>query len=225
MSNQEQQAKSGLSVNTLLFMVLVIAIMLWAVRWDILNRVEAMASQGQLGAAHSAQTSHGSAQAEVRVSLSQEEYEQRAAAGVNWQDDYVQPKNLVREIVELTDSTAVATAAAPAAAAAPVAIVGDAAAGQKVFNKCKSCHTVDKGGKHRTGPNLWGIYGAKAAATDFKNYSDDLSSWGGTWSEENMSQFFEKPKAMFKKTRMSFAGLKNEQDRADVIAYLKTLAD
>lgn len=102
-----------------------------------------------------------------------------------------------------------------------------AAAGEKVFKKCKACHQVGEGAKNKTGPVLNGIYGAAVGAVDGYKYSKDLVAAGAegmVWDDANMAQFFTKPKAMFKKTKMSFAGLKKEKDVAAVIEYLKSVS-
>ncbi len=162
----------------------------------------------------------------------QDAYQQLAAAGVNWQADYQAPDFDAARSVQ------------PLAATAPVqvadsgegedgsdgddagGIVGNADDGEKlVKKKCKSCHTFDEGGKHRTGPNLWGVVGRVSGTADgYKKYSSDLKDWGQAWDAESLDTFLTKPKKMFKKTRMAFSGFKKEQDRADVIAYLESLS-
>lgn len=97
--------------------------------------------------------------------------------------------------------------------------------GQAIAKKCTQCHTFDKGGANRTGPNLWGIIGAKVAhAADFA-YSSGFKEKGGTWDYEKLNILLHKPRAFVAATKMSFVGLKNDQERADVIAYLNTLSD
>ncbi|HSF96248.1 MAG TPA: cytochrome c family protein [Thermohalobaculum sp.] len=102
---------------------------------------------------------------------------------------------------------------------------GDADAGKKVFNKCKACHMVGDGAKNRVGPILNGIAGATAGAVaDFK-YSDAMMAKGAeglVWTDENLAAYLEKPKDFIPGNKMTFAGLKKEDDRANVIAYLKT---
>jgi len=100
---------------------------------------------------------------------------------------------------------------------------GDAAKGKKVFKKCKSCHTVKKGGKNRVGPNLFGIAGKKAGSVDGYKYSSAMKASGITWDDASLDAFLEKPKKFVKKTKMGFSGLKKEDQREDVIAYLKSL--
>ncbi len=102
---------------------------------------------------------------------------------------------------------------------------GDAAKGEKVFKKCKACHQVGPDAKNRTGPILNGIVGAAAGANaDFKysNALKDAASGGLVWDEANLDAFLTKPKEYMKGTKMSFAGLRKEDERADIIAYLAT---
>ena len=116
---------------------------------------------------------------------------------------------------------AVAAVFAMAVAASPVFAEGDAAKGAKVFKKCKACHTIKQGGKHRVGPNLHGMFGRKAGTVEgFKKFSKGLKSAGITWDAKLLDQYLTSPKKMIKGSRMAFPGLKKEQDRANVIAYL-----
>jgi cytochrome c2 len=103
---------------------------------------------------------------------------------------------------------------------------GDAAKGKKVFKKCKACHTIEAGGKNKIGPNLSGIVGRTAGATDGFKYSKALMEKAGEgliWDEANLDEFLKKPKAFIKKTKMSFGGIKKDEKRADLIEYLKGL--
>ncbi len=117
------------------------------------------------------------------------------------------------------------TAAMLLALSAPVFAEGDAEKGEKVFKKCKACHEVGDDAKNKVGPTLNGIVGSAAGAnSDFK-YSDALTTMAGeglVWDEESMAAFLTKPKDFMKGTKMSFAGLRKEEDIADVIAYLST---
>ncbi len=100
----------------------------------------------------------------------------------------------------------------------------DAAAGQRVFNQCRACHTVDQGGRNGVGPNLHGVAGRRAAAVEGFRYSAnmrELAEGGLTWTDENLHRYLANPKDVVPRGSMSFAGLRNEQQRNDVIAYLK----
>lgn len=97
--------------------------------------------------------------------------------------------------------------------------------GQGIAKKCTQCHTFDKGGPNRTGPNLWGVIGSKLAYVTTFAYSSSFKSKGGNWDSETLNTFLHKPRAFVSGTKMSFVGLKDEQDRADLIAYLHTLSD
>ena len=97
---------------------------------------------------------------------------------------------------------------------------GDAAAGEKVFRKCKACHAVEAG-KNKVGPSLHGVFGRTAGTEEGFKYSDAMKESGIVWSEETLDVYLTKPKDMVPGTRMAFPGLKDEQDRADIIAYLK----
>ena len=104
------------------------------------------------------------------------------------------------------------------AAAAP-------AAGKKLFLRCKACHTTEKNGPHRLGPNLWDVVGrSKASAKGFR-YSKALLGVGGSWDFTALDSYLENPKKFAPGNRMAFAGLKNAAQRAAVIAYLRTLSD
>lgn len=100
---------------------------------------------------------------------------------------------------------------------------GDIVKGKKIFKKCVACHTVDQGGKNKIGPNLFGIVGKAAAQTAGYKYSKAMVKSGLTWDEATLDAYLTKPKALVKKTKMTFPGLKKEKQRVDVIAYMKTL--
>ena len=102
---------------------------------------------------------------------------------------------------------------------------GDAAAGEKIFKKCKACHQVGDGAKNRVGPMLNGIVSNEIASVDGFKYSKAFKAKkdeGLVWTGEELDAFLTKPKKYLKGTKMSFAGLKKEDQRADVIAYLLT---
>jgi cytochrome c len=104
-------------------------------------------------------------------------------------------------------------------ATAQTAAAGDAAAGEKVFNQCKACHTVEAG-KNRIGPSLHGVVGREAGKVEGFKYSQPMKDSGMTWTPENLDKYLADPKATIPGNKMAFAGLKSPQDRANVIAYL-----
>lgn len=102
-------------------------------------------------------------------------------------------------------------------------LTGDPENGEKVFRKCKACHMVGEDAKNRVGPILNGIVGREAAAVEDFKYSDAMKAAaeeGLVWTPEDLAAFLEKPKEFIDGTKMTFAGLRDEADRADVIAYL-----
>mgnify|MGYP001184500076 FL=1 len=103
--------------------------------------------------------------------------------------------------------------------------LGDIAHGEKVFKKCSACHVVEKGGANKIGPALYGVLGRKVAAISDYKYSKALSEYGKEWTFEEMNGYLKKPQAWIKGTKMSFAGLRKEKDRASVILYLNQYSD
>lgn len=105
----------------------------------------------------------------------------------------------------------------------------DATAGEVVFKKCTSCHTGGKGGANKVGPNLFGVVERPVASHEGFGYSaamKDFSKGGSeTWTYENLNQFLTSPKKFVAGTAMGFAGLKKEEERANLIAYLRSLSD
>jgi cytochrome c len=96
---------------------------------------------------------------------------------------------------------------------------GDAAEGEKVFNKCKACHAVDEP-QNKIGPHLVGIFGRPAGSVEDFNYSDAMKESGVTWNEETIAAYLADPRGYIKGNRMALAGLE-EEEIADLIAYLK----
>jgi cytochrome c len=96
----------------------------------------------------------------------------------------------------------------------------DLANGEAKFALCASCHTITPGGPNMTGPNLHSVVGRKAGTEANYNYSDAVKNAGFTWDAEHLSTWLTKPSAMLPGTRMTFIGIKDPKDRADVIAYL-----
>ena len=97
--------------------------------------------------------------------------------------------------------------------------------GQKVFKKCSACHVVAKGGKNKIGPALYGVMGRKSASISDYKYSKALIAHSKTWSYDEMNAYLIKPQARIKGTKMAFAGLKSEKDRASVMLYMNSKSD
>lgn len=108
---------------------------------------------------------------------------------------------------------------------APLLASASVERGQAVAKQCTQCHTFEKGGPAHTGPNLWGIIGAKFAHFAGFAYSTAMKSKEGTWNYEELNQFINNPRKFVPGTKMSFVGIQDAQKRADVIAYLNTLSD
>jgi cytochrome c len=101
---------------------------------------------------------------------------------------------------------------------------GDPAAGQRVFNQCMACHTIQQGGPNRVGPNLHGVAGRKAGSIEGFRYSANLkqlAEGGLTWDDETLRRYLGNPKSVVPQGSMAFPGLRNEQQLNDVIAYVK----
>lgn len=96
----------------------------------------------------------------------------------------------------------------------------DLANGARQFRRCQSCHTLAEGGRHTVGPNLHGVVGRAAASADRFNFSSQLSESGLTWDLATLDAWIENPRALVPGNRMSFVGLRDAEDRRDVIAYL-----
>ena len=100
--------------------------------------------------------------------------------------------------------------------------MGDVAHGEKVFKKCSACHMIAADGKNKIGPNLWGVIGRTAGAIDDYKYSKAMKAYAKEWTFEEMNSYLIKPQAYIKGTKMAFAGLRKEKDRASVILYMNS---
>ena len=103
--------------------------------------------------------------------------------------------------------------------------LGDLAHGEKVFKKCSACHMIASGGKNMIGPNLWGVIGRTAGSVSDYKYSKAMVAYAKQWNFEEMNGYLIKPQAYVKGTKMAFAGLRKEKDRASVILYLNSKSD
>ena len=108
------------------------------------------------------------------------------------------------------------------AATAALAQSGDATRGERLFNQqCKTCHTVEKGGRNGIGPNLFGIFGQKAAAVEGFSFSEAMQKSGIVWDDKAMAEYLKDPKARVPDGKMVYAGLKQQAQLDDMIVYLK----
>jgi len=107
----------------------------------------------------------------------------------------------------------------------PLLASADMGNGEKLFKKCASCHTNNKGGENKVGPALWGIVDRAKGSSQGFAYSGALANFSGDWSVEELNKFLLKPKQYIEGTKMNFNGLKKDEDRADLIKYLSSLSD
>lgn len=110
-----------------------------------------------------------------------------------------------------------------ALAVQPAAAAGDAAKGADVFKKCVMCHTADKGGPNKIGPNLFGVVGRAAGSAANYSYSSAMKNSGLTWTADVLMDYLASPQKTVPGTKMTFAGISDATQRADVVAYLATL--
>ncbi|QPC86568.1 c-type cytochrome [Mesorhizobium sp. NBSH29] len=135
-------------------------------------------------------------------------------------------------IIEAAEDDASHGGAAEAPVEVPIGTLmasADAAKGEAVFKKCVTCHTADKGGANKTGPNLWDIVNRPIASHEGFSYSAAMKNFseGGSvvWDFDHLNHFLRAPRAYIKGTAMGFAGDKKDDERADLIAYLRSLSD
>lgn len=132
------------------------------------------------------------------------------------------PEKMGYPIEGVVEAAAEGAAAAPEVPIANLLATADAAKGAEVFKKCTSCHNAANGGPNAIGPNLWAVVGKAIAAHPGFEYSDVLKAKGGSWTFDELNKWLTNPKSYAPGTKMSFAGLSNPQDRANVILYLNT---
>src|SRR5438105_401612 len=100
------------------------------------------------------------------------------------------------------------------------AAAADAEAGKAVFNRCKICHTIEAGGHATVGPNLHGIFGRKAGTADSFAYSEAMKNSGIVWDDDTMSKYLRAPRDTVPEGKMAFPGIKNDDELANLLAYL-----
>ncbi len=143
----------------------------------------------------------------------------------------VPTENLKEDAIKIESAAAPTAGGAAAKAAGPEAILemlatADVERGKAVAKACAACHSFDSGGKNGVGPNLYGIIGRKKESASGYSYSGELAKQGGdTWNYAEIAKFLWKPKAYAANTKMTYAGIKKPEDRAAVVAYLRTLSD
>ena len=134
-------------------------------------------------------------------------------------------ENIVAYKVDAPEGSAVQASTESSVDISALLAMGDVAHGEKVYKKCKACHSIKQGGGNKIGPALWNvIFRPVGSITDYK-YSKALSSYGKEWTWEEMNGFLIKPSKWIPNNKMGFAGLKSEKDRASVILYLNQNSD
>ena len=132
------------------------------------------------------------------------------------------PEKSAYQVASVTTVASTASAEASSETGNIMAVFAStsAAEGAKVFKKCAACHSIAEGGKNKIGPALWGVLGRQAGSLPDYKYSKAMAAHGKKWSFEEMNGFLIKPKDWIKGTKMSYAGLKSEKERAAVILYM-----
>ena len=135
------------------------------------------------------------------------------------------PGYQVEVVSQVSSGTSLATEMIQKIDIAAVMALGDITSGEKIFKKCAACHSINKGGKNKIGPALYNVVGRTVGGVDNYKYSKALASYGKEWTFEELNGFLTKPSSYLKGTKMSYAGLRKEKDRASVIKYLNQNSD
>ena len=125
----------------------------------------------------------------------------------------------------VTTSTSTVEASEDKVDIAALMSMGDADSGEKIFKKCAACHSIIKGGKNKIGPALYNVVGRQVGGVSDYKYSKALAEYGKSWTLEELNGFLLKPTKWIKGTKMAYAGLRKENDRASVIKYLNENSD
>jgi cytochrome c len=123
-----------------------------------------------------------------------------------------------------TASTSAQAKATPVGPIANLLASADVERGQKLFKACAACHTPTNGGANKVGPNLWNVVGRTMAGTDGYKYSSALRKMEGAWDYETLNRFLFMPKELVPGTKMTYAGIKAANKRADIIVYIRSLS-
>jgi len=122
---------------------------------------------------------------------------------------------------ESTSSSTPAPSAETAPAVQTATALTPMERGKKLYKRCVACHTLEDGGKHKVGPNLWAVYGAKAGAKEGFNYSKVMAASEIIWDDATLDAYIKKPAEFMKGNRMSFVGIKKQEDRDAILLYMK----
>lgn len=143
-------------------------------------------------------------------------------------DHLIRPKMLTENAFKIAGVQSTSSPAAEKTGPTPIEPLlakANAQNGATIFKKCTSCHTAEKGGPNKIGPDLYNVVNAPKGKHEGFTYSAAMEKKGGTWTYDELNHFLYDPRSVIPGTKMSFAGLKNDQERADVIAYLRQQND
>jgi len=151
----------------------------------------------------------------------------RVVRGIAWQKSKPAQPGWALPVTQLEPISKAGLPAEPFDPAHVIALLGKANPdnGRDIFRRCLPCHTIEKGGANRVGPNLWGIVNRPRAAQPGFPYSDAMKKRPGSWTFAELAKYLHDPKSDIPGNKMAFAGIKDNSDLADLLAYLRTLSD